>query len=98
MPFFKPLLIVLAAGGAAFVLSGGRADAQGTTLHGTVGPAFNISLVDASGNAVTHLEKGTYTIVVHDRPALHNFHLGSNTDPTVDFRTGSSSSVTRRSP
>lgn len=76
MPVFKPLLIVLAAAAAAFVLSGGRtAHAQGTTLHGTVGPAFNISLVDASGNAVTHLEKGTYTIVVDDKSEEHNFHL-----------------------
>jgi hypothetical protein len=76
MPFLKPLLIVLAAAGAAFVLSGGRAaHAQGTTLHGTVGPAFNISLADASGNPVTHLEKGTYTIVVDDKSEEHNFHL-----------------------
>jgi plastocyanin len=28
------------------------------------------------------------TIVVHDRSTLHNFHLASNTDPSVDFRTG----------
>jgi hypothetical protein len=32
-------------------------------------------------------EAGTYTIVVHDRSAIHNFHLASNDDPTVDFRT-----------
>ena len=88
MPFFKPLLIVLAAGGAAFVLSGGRADAQGTTLHGTVGPAFNISLVDASGNAVTHLEKGTYTIVVDDKSEEHNFHLqGAGVDQFTPVET-----------
>lgn len=75
MPSFKPLLIILAAAAAAFVLSGSRAHAQGTTLHGTVGPAFNISLVDASGNPVTHLENGTYTIVVDDKSEEHNFHL-----------------------
>jgi hypothetical protein len=76
MPLFKPLLIVLSAAGAAFVLSDGRAaHAQGTTLHGTVGPAFNISLVDATGNPVTHLENGTYTIVVDDKSEEHNFHL-----------------------
>jgi hypothetical protein len=75
MPSFKPLLIVLGAFVAAFVLSGSRAHAQGTTLHGTVGPAFNISLVDGSGNAVSHLDPGTYTIVVDDKSEEHNFHL-----------------------
>ena len=88
MPFIKPLLIVLAAAGAAFVLSGGRADAQGTTLHGTVGPAFNISLVDASGAPVTHLEKGTYTIVVDDKSEEHNFHLqGAGVDQFTPVET-----------
>jgi len=75
MPFLKPLLIVVGAAVAAFVLSGSRAHAQGTTLHGTVGPAFNISLVDASGNPVSHLDPGTYTIVVDDKSEEHNFHL-----------------------
>ena len=75
MPSFKPLLIVAVAAVAAFVLSGARAHAQGTTLHGTVGPAFNISLVDASGNPVSHLDPGTYTIVVDDKSEEHNFHL-----------------------
>ena len=75
MPSFKPLLIVAVAAVAAFILSGARAHAQGTTLHGTVGPAFNISLVDASGNPVSHLDPGTYTIVVDDKSEEHNFHL-----------------------
>ncbi len=75
MPFFKPLLIVLGAAVAAFVLSGSRAHAQGTTLHGTVGPAFNISLVDASGNPVSHVENGTYTVVIDDKSEEHSFHL-----------------------
>ena len=75
MPSLKPLLIVFGAAFAAFVLSGSRAHAQGTTLHGTVGPAFNISLVDASGNPVSHLDPGTYTIVVDDKSEEHNFHL-----------------------
>jgi len=84
MPSFKPLLIVAVAAVAAFILSGARAHAQGTTLHGTVGPAFNISLVDASGNPVSHLDPGTYTIVVDDMSEEHNFHL---TGPGVDQST-----------
>ena len=55
-------------------------------LEGTVGTndAFVITLVDATGAKVTHLDAGTYTIVVHDRSAEHNFHL---TGPGVDRRT-----------
>ena len=88
MPFFKPLLIVFAAAATAFVLSGARAHAQGTTLRGTVGPAFNISLIDASGNPVTHLEKGTYTIVVDDKSEEHNFHLqGAGVDQFTPVET-----------
>ena len=71
----RNLAVLAAIGLAGFALSGGRADAQGTTLRGTVGPAFNISLVNASGNPVTHLENGTYTIVVDDKSEEHNFHL-----------------------
>jgi hypothetical protein len=48
---------------------------------------FDIALNDASGKLVTRLAPGTYTIVVHDRSALHNFHLASNVDRTVDFKT-----------
>lgn len=84
MPSFKPLLIVLGAAVAAFVLSGSRAHAQGTTLHGTVGPAFNIALVDASGNPVSHLDPGTYTIAIDDKSEEHSFHLRG---PGVDQST-----------
>jgi len=53
------------------------ARAENPVLTGTVGTndAFVISLVDASGLRVTHLDPGTYTIVVHDRSDQHNFHL-----------------------
>jgi hypothetical protein len=36
---------------------------------------FVITLTDASGAAVTHLDPGTYTLAVHDRSTFHNFHL-----------------------
>jgi Copper binding proteins, plastocyanin/azurin family len=39
------------------------------------------------GNKVDRLLPGTYTVLVDDRSRLHNFHLASNDDPTVDFRT-----------
>jgi hypothetical protein len=45
------------------------------SLVGTVGPGFTILLNDASGNAVQHLDTGTYQLVVHDLGDMHNFHL-----------------------
>jgi plastocyanin len=59
------------------------------TLSAIVGTndGYNITLNDASGNKLSRLVPGTYTVVVDDRSRLHNFHLASNDDPTVDFRT-----------
>jgi plastocyanin len=48
---------------------------------------FDIGLFAPDGNRVVTLAPGTYTVVVHDRSAIHNFHLASNFDSTVDFRT-----------
>jgi plastocyanin len=42
----------------------------GTTLNGSVGPGFDISLEGTDG-----LGAGSYTIVVNDQSADHNFHL-----------------------
>ena len=53
-------------------------------LTAVVGPGFNISLNDASGNRITQLKPGTYRINVNDRSAEHNFHLSG---PGVNERT-----------
>jgi plastocyanin len=42
----------------------------GTTLNGSVGPGFEISLDGTNG-----LTAGSYTLVVNDQSAAHNFHL-----------------------
>jgi hypothetical protein len=42
----------------------------GTTLSGSVGPGFDISLDGTDG-----LTAGDYTLVVNDQSAEHNFHL-----------------------
>jgi plastocyanin len=60
------------------------AQAQAKQLRGTVGPAFTITLVDESGNRVTHVDAGEYTIVITDNSVDHNFHL---TGPGVDVLT-----------
>jgi plastocyanin len=62
----------------------GTGGATGTTLDGSVGPGFDISLKDASGNDVATLTPGTYTIDVNDQADIHNFHL---TGPGVDEAT-----------
>ena len=68
----------------------GSALGDNPTLTGVVGvnDGFNITLNDASGKKVSRILPGTYTIVVEDHSAIHNFHLASNGDPTVDFKTG----------
>jgi len=85
------VLFPLAAALAVLALPAGGAARSGDNpvLDAIVGTndAFDITLNDASGRRVTILQPGTYTIVVHDRSAIHNFHLASNDDPTVDFRT-----------
>ena len=63
------LLVLLSTAGSA------RAD--NGTLVGDVGlgDAFVISLTDSTGAKVTHLDTGTYTLVVHDHSSFHNFDL-----------------------
>jgi hypothetical protein len=73
------LLLVLSG------FSGRRTD--NPVLTGDVGldDSFSITLVDASGANVTHLDPGIYTLVVHDHSTVHNFHL---LGPGVDVTTG----------
>ncbi len=69
------LLVVSAL--VALLGAAGSARADNGTLVGDVGlgDSFTISLKDSTGAAVTHLDAGTYTLVVHDHSALHNFDL-----------------------
>ncbi len=58
--------------------------AVGSTLQGSVGPGFVISLTTQDGEDVTTLAPGSYTIEVDDMATSHNFHL---TGPGVDEST-----------
>jgi hypothetical protein len=76
------------------VFAGFTAGARGRgrdlpVLNAVVGAndSFTIALNDQDGKLVKRLAPGTYTIVVHDLSAIHNFHLASNEDSTVNFRT-----------
>jgi hypothetical protein len=64
-------------------------------LTATVCCAQTISLVDAHGHVVHKLTHGTYSIVVHDKSTMHDFHL---TGPGVNKSTsiGTTSSQTWR--
>jgi hypothetical protein len=70
----------------ALFLPSALAQADNPRLVGLVGTndAFVISLRDASGNVVTHLDPGTYDVAVSDRSAVHNLHLKG---PGVDQST-----------
>jgi hypothetical protein len=69
------LLTVVAA--LALAGSAGASRGDNPTLTGSVGTndAFQLGLNDPAGSPVSHLDPGTYTLVVHDRSQLHNFHL-----------------------
>ena len=45
-----------------------------TTLQGTVGPGYTITLKKGS-TVVRSLKRGKYTIAIRDRSQEHNFHL-----------------------
>jgi hypothetical protein len=76
--------------GACVLLAGSAAATRvvDPVLTGDVGAgdAFTITLKDAAGGAVTHLDPGTYTLVVHDRSSFHNFRLsGPGVDAASDI-------------
>jgi plastocyanin len=73
------------------------APADNPVLLAADGPDFVISLADAAGNRVTHLDPGTYTIKVTDNADIHNFHLrgpGVDQSTTVEFMGEAEWSVT----
>jgi hypothetical protein len=78
-------LLVLAA---ALATRGGTHDSRAavsSTLHGSVGPGFVVSLTYDDGTAVLTPPPGSYRIVVDDQASDHNFHL---IGPGVDMATG----------
>jgi plastocyanin len=71
------LVVVIAAFAAPAALAGG------STLTGTVGPGFTITLTQG-GKKVTSLKAGAYTLKISDKSNIHNFHL---TGPGVNKKT-----------
>ena len=84
-------LVALAAMVAALIVPGAFASSAATTLNGTDGPGFTITL-KKSGVKVTKLKHGAYVIKVADKSSIHNFHLKG---PGVDKKTGVSFTGTK---
>jgi plastocyanin len=82
-------IVLPAAAALALFAAGGTSGADGQLLIATVGTndGFDIGLAFPDGRKVSVLEPGTYTVRVRDRSRQHNFHLASNQDGSVDFRT-----------
>jgi hypothetical protein len=55
----------------------------GSTLLGSVGPGFDISLTTATRQAPGTLSPGSYDLQVEDQSSAHNFHLTGPGDVDV---------------
>jgi hypothetical protein len=71
----RSLMILVVCFALAGLLLGGLALADGPQLQGSVGPDFEITLKDAAGAPVRHLDPGSYQLQVQDLSAEHNFDL-----------------------
>ena len=80
----RPLLVALLAGLAASLPAAATSSPASTTLQAAVNAGFDITLKNADGTPVTHLDPGSYVINVDDSTNAHNFHL---TGPGVSMST-----------
>ncbi len=83
-----PLITALAAAAISMPAAATGGLAAAPVLTGVVGPSANISLKNADGTAVRHLDPGTYTVNVADNSIDHNFHLfGTGVDQSTAIET-----------
>jgi plastocyanin len=84
----RMLLITALAAVAISLPAAATGKSAATSLVGTVGPGLTITLSDANGGAVTHLDPGDYVISIDDRSILHNYHLfGPGVEQRTDIET-----------
>jgi len=81
------LRVALVVAAVVAFVAAGSARAEDPVLFGDVGAgdAFTITLTDASGSRVAHLDPGRYTVTLRDHSDFHNFHLSG---PGVNKKTG----------
>lgn len=83
----RPLLVTTLAL-VAISLPAAAASAPTVTLTGVAGPEMTITLRNADGSAVTHLDPGAYDVSIDDRSILHNYHLfGPGVEQRTDIET-----------
>jgi plastocyanin len=70
----KTLLAALAVSASLAVASAAFGSSSASTLAGTVGPGFTISL-KMGGKTVKTLKAGSYTFKLADKSNIHNFAL-----------------------
>jgi hypothetical protein len=90
-------IVALLAGLALLAASAGASRADNPVLTGDVGlgDSFSISLKDANGQPVSHLDPGTYTLLVHDHSTIHNFRLtGPGVNVATDIETANDTTFT----
>ena len=100
-----PGIAGLAALAAALTGCGGPSPARAESSPGPLqhpaslvgvvghGDGFTISLTDPSGQRISNLAAGTYSLTVKDESTIHNFHLtGDGVDKTTSI--GSTSTAT----
>ena len=84
----RVLLISVLAAAAVSLPAAATGKSAATSLVGVVGPGMTITLSDANGGAVTHLDPGDYTVSINDQSILHNYHLfGPGVEQRTDIET-----------
>lgn len=91
---YRTLLIAVLAAVAVSIPAAASGSSK-VTLTGVVGPGFTITLKNADGSNVTHLDPGSYDISVSDRAIEHNFHLlGPGVNMSTEVETESTTTWT----
>ena len=84
----RVLLMTALAAAAVSLPAAATGKSAATSLVGTVGPGLTITLSDANGAAVTHLDPGDYVVSIDDRSSSHNYHLfGPGVEQATDIET-----------
>jgi plastocyanin len=84
----RRLLVPLAALAVLALAAAAVGNARTTAAHkliGEVGPGYKIEVTTPADKDVKTTKAGTYTIVIEDKAAIHNFHL---VGPGVNKKTG----------
>ena len=82
------LVITVLAAAAISLPAAATGKSAATSLVGVVGPGMTITLSDANGGAVSHLDPGDYTVSINDQSILHNYHLfGPGVEQRTDIET-----------